>query len=541
MKRILSLALAAVMLFCGCSVKTDTEKTKSQKSEIPKEGGVLNLSSYAPDTLNPLVTGYSSVRDFLYLTYESLFVVNEDLSPRPVLAESYAATDGNKTYTIEVKKGVSFHNGAPFTASDVTATFEYIQKYNSVYAEKLENVASYRAKDAYTLVVTLKSPRADFVNNLDFPILPKGLRQADFAVPNDSFSPNGTGRYAYEKTIPYVNLILKKNPSWRSADTVYIPEVCVRFLKSNDGMLSAFNSGETDLITTERGRWGEYSYTGKFTTFELTTAKYAYLGLNTRSSAFADVELRTALESVIDKSLLADSVMFSHAEVSETPVSPKAYFSESDEDKKSKNKEDTKSAEYLKKKNLSFYLLFNEESARKREIAEFLKEQLSEYGVKVVLSSVDFDTYVSRVTSGNYQAYVGEVDVGADSDLRFVFNKAAPVPAQNGENASESGETAENNTQPQTAEISSYGALCDFSSAELDSCIDNMNTASDEKDRALAYKNFSDYFAANVLQIPLFHVNDAMLANLRVRGKINKNLTNFYADLGNIYIEYTEN
>ena len=47
-----------------------------------------------------------------------------------------------------------------------------------------------------------------------------------------------------------------------------IKEFNIRFVDDNEGMLYAFDSGETDIITTDRARWGEFSYTGNYKTYE---------------------------------------------------------------------------------------------------------------------------------------------------------------------------------------------------------------------------------------------------------------------------------
>ena len=48
-----------------------------------------------------------------------------------------------------------------------------------------------------------------------------------------------------------------------------------------------------------------------------------------------------------------------------------------------------------------------------------------------------------------------------------------------------------------------------------------------------------EYFKTKVIHIPLFHINEAVFVNNRIKGKINTNLTNFYADLGELYIGYS--
>ena len=154
-KRILLIMLSLILILSGCFSGNDENKEASNSDKnVPKLGGTLNLSSYSPDTMNPLVTKYSSVRDFLYLIYEGLFIVNEDLSVNPVLATDYSVSDGNTVYTVNLAKNVKFHDGSSFDANDVVATMQYIQNYDSVYADKLSNVKAYSTKGNNTVVIT---------------------------------------------------------------------------------------------------------------------------------------------------------------------------------------------------------------------------------------------------------------------------------------------------------------------------------------------------------------------------------------------------
>jgi len=532
-KRILVFLLLIILIFTGCSKLGNEENVAQNTGEEPIVGGVLNLSSYSPDTMNPLVTQYSCVRDFLYLVYEGLFIVNEDLTVSGVLASDYSVSEGNTVYTIKLKNKVTFHDGSAFNADDVIATFEYIQTHDGIYKDNLANVKSYTAKDNSTVVITLYSPQANFVNNLDFPILPSKLSESDFKVPSESFKPNGTGRYAYAKTLPYEAIELTANENWHGKTKIYIPTVSIRFVSDNDGMLYAFDSRETDIITTERARWGEFPYTGTYRTGEITTSKYTYIGFNTSNSAFSDIELRKAVYDLIDREELVSRVLFSHAVVADCPISPKAYFASSDE--KTDKKDTSDAIELLKKKKLSLYLLYNEESAQKKNVAEYVAKKLKEAGVEVVLTHVDYDSYVERIKTGDYNMYIGEVHISNDADVSFMFD-ASPEPVMLPEDSENTDDVIPITEVIDETESTKKG-FCSFSSVELDGLIYNLNTATTAENAAIAYKNFKEYFNANAVQLPLFFTNEAIFVNSRIKGKIKTNLTNFYADFGELYIE----
>ena len=522
---ILLLCGLALIITCGC---TDDESANMnpEGQNLPVEGGVLNLAGYEPDTFNPLCTGYAGVADYMYLVYESLFIVNEDLSVKGVLAENYTTKEKNKVYTLSLKKNVKFHDGTMFTADDVISTFEYLKLYETNYSSALRDVETYEAKDSYTVEITLKQPRANFLTNLDFPILSSGLDMEDFVVPNTTYKMNGTGRYKYGKTEAYESMILVKNPDWHNASKVYIPQVKIRFVNSKDAVAYAFNSGETDMVTTDYGRWGEFSYSIKNNPYEITTTRYVFVGLNTKNSAFSDVELRKSLAGIIDKKHIVDSVMFSHGVVADTPISSKAYFYRNDDT------EEEKVIGKITDKKLSTYILYNEESVIKENIAKYLKTVLEDAGIKVELTKVSFETYLDKISSGDYQIYIGEVDLGKDSNLRFMF-KPAPVEVPDSD---EEGDTPEDSADVPSETDYSGIRICDFSSEPLDDVIGNINTAYDAETSKVAYNNLRILYRDNAFQIPLLHVNDALFVSKRIRGKVTPNLTSFFADIGDIYI-----
>ena len=545
-KRILALLIAAAVIFVSGCNKKENANMPPQAMAGPREGGVLNLAAYSPDTLNPLATEFSCVRDYLYLAYEGLFTVNSDLTVNGVLAESYTASEHNTLYEITLKKGVRFHDGSAFSSKDVVSTFEYIKMYETKYANALENVKTFRAKGDYKVEIVLNSSQANFITNLDFPILASGLEAEDFTLPNKSYKMNGTGRYRYKKTNEYVNMIFEKNPDWHSDTKVYIPQVNIRFVNNKDAIAYAFSSGETDMVTTEMGRWGEFTHSAKHNEYEVTTTQYAFVGINTVNTAFADVELRRTLASCIDKKNIVDSIMFSHAIVAETPITARTYFYRNDGEKTEYEKAN------VSQRRLSTYILYNEESQRKENVAMYLKKALEEEGIKVELTKVDFETYLNKIKSGDYQLYIGEVDMKRDCDMRFMFNTASTIAVPEGESVVVKLDGTEEPRQPAEdifvsenlpetlVNTSSY--ISNYTDPRLDDIIGNITAGGDEESLKVAFNNLRAFYEENVPQIPLFHINEALFVSSRIKGKITPNLTNLFSDLGEIYIEtYPDN
>lgn len=63
-------------------------------------------------------------------------------------------------------------------------------------------------------------------------------------------------------------------------------------------------------------------------------------------------------------------------------------------------------------------LLYSTENAFRKAAAELLEQQLEKAGVQVTLVALEFETYMSRIRSGNFDLYLGEIRLTGDMNLR---------------------------------------------------------------------------------------------------------------------------
>ena len=81
--------------------------------------------------------------------------------------------------------------------------------------------------------------------------------------------------------------------------------------------------------------------------------------------------------------------------------------------------------------------------------------------------------------------------------------------------------------------------LCTFLNNEFDTMLANHNMMSpDKENHELTFYNFEKYFMENIPQIPLFHSNSALFVNSRIKGEIKANMSSFYGDIGDLFINY---
>ena len=100
-----------------------------------------------------------------YNIFEGLVRINEKGVIQPMLAESWKISDDGLNYTFNLERGVKFHDGAAFTASDVKYTIERAAAEESSNKNKgmYRSVTSVKTPDDHTVVISLKAPNALFL------------------------------------------------------------------------------------------------------------------------------------------------------------------------------------------------------------------------------------------------------------------------------------------------------------------------------------------------------------------------------------------
>ena len=112
MRNLLSCCLLAVVaLFSGTP------------AEAQKAGGTLSfLVQPEPPTLASYVSTSGPIGLVMPKVYEGLFDYDNDGKMQPILAESYDISADGKTVKFNLRKGVKWHDGKPFTSADVKFT-----------------------------------------------------------------------------------------------------------------------------------------------------------------------------------------------------------------------------------------------------------------------------------------------------------------------------------------------------------------------------------------------------------------------------------
>src|SRR5262245_31387350 len=97
--------------------------------ETPKAGGTLNVGVQGEvAVLDPNTTTLAAYHSTLRFTlFETLVEVDENLQYVANLADSWQFAEDGLSLTVNLAKGVKFHNGKDFTSQDVAFTVKRLQ------------------------------------------------------------------------------------------------------------------------------------------------------------------------------------------------------------------------------------------------------------------------------------------------------------------------------------------------------------------------------------------------------------------------------
>ena len=95
----------------------------AQERGAPRTGGVLKVAlNTEPPSLDLQWSTSLTTQQIGWHLYETLYTLDRQYNPIPLLAEGHTVSDDGRQYTIRLRRGVRFHDGREMTSADVVAS-----------------------------------------------------------------------------------------------------------------------------------------------------------------------------------------------------------------------------------------------------------------------------------------------------------------------------------------------------------------------------------------------------------------------------------
>jgi peptide/nickel transport system substrate-binding protein len=293
----------------GATGAAGAPTTATGAAQAPKTGGTLRYGISAE-----IVTlGFNQSNDFEILQgmYDSLLTYDRNLQPVPHLVESWEQGSDLKQIKLNLRKGVTFHNGREFTSDDVAYNVQRTAdptKSSPVQLVGLAKVWTVEAPDKYTAIMKTDQARIGVFDLLTQVWM--GDKQL-LEGPDAKSSAIGTGPFTFVEWSQGDHVSFARNPNYWRSGRPYLDGYTVQFTKDPQAMVVRLEAGALDFVnyppTSDAIRLS------KDAAYQILPAYDVGLNyviwMNVAAPPFDKTEVRQAMNYAIDRQRFVDTTL----------------------------------------------------------------------------------------------------------------------------------------------------------------------------------------------------------------------------------------
>ena len=528
MKRILLIIISACLFLSGCDISylgigihsasnapaagvMAVQTPAPSASYVPRFNRELNLSMRSPKTLNPLVNSDVTVDKVLRLIFEPLCEVRNNMRPTPnLLSRVEFSTDGMSA-ACTIREDVYWSDGVKMSSGDVQFSVNAINNENGseIYKRIVENITSVDIIDNANFRVRFDRPQGGAAYSLCFPVIPRHYYGGEISLNSKTaFAPVGNGIYELSEISSMREIWLANNKN-SFKNKPYIDLVRVLIMDDGKTDMQAFDQNIIDAIDSSHLAFGKYSGSKDITTTVYDTNNYVFLGFNFHNQVLADDMIRKAIAHSVDKNKIIESIYLNNAQKAMSVINPSSYLYELELADYEFNLDEAKNLLFqagysdsnldgtLSKEvagytmRLNFRLIVNEENTERIKIAQMIKENLELLNCVVNIEIYDFESYMAKIESGDYDMFIGMLNLDARPDLRFMLHSESVAAGSN---------------------------YFNYKSEYLDTLIETAENARTETDLISAVSGIQKYVAEDMPCVSIAFVQRALLSDAGIKG-----------------------
>ncbi len=430
----------------------------------------------------------------------------------PGLAASWESSEDGLTWTFNLRKGVSFHDGTPFNADAVLFSLnrQHVQSHpfhnvsgSYVYwvatglADIVDNIT---AIDEFTVQIKLKTPYAPFIYTIaitPFSIVsPTAVKES-----GDKYSSNpvGTGAFKFVRWDRKDKIVLEANENYwdgrPNLDRVIfrsIPDNSVRLIELQQGSLHAMEFPNPDDLQ-------QIKDDDNIELLSKPGMSIGYLAMNMDKSPFDNHKVRLAINHAIDKSAIIEHLYQGLGIPAKNPIPPTLWSYDDTIEDYEYNPELAKQllteAGYPNGFETTLWALPVPRPyiPDGRALAEVLQSELRNIGIETKIVTYDWGTYLDKTKNGEHDmAMLGwSADLGdPDNFFYFLLSKSsAEKPA---------------------------GNIAFYRSDEMQDVLEKARATSDKDKRIALYKQAQQLFHKDIPWVPMAHAKQILVVNKKV-------------------------
>jgi len=424
---------------CGGSGTPSATSTGKPATGKPRRGGSLTVGTEAEETgFDPTQSAWDST-GALYArsVYDALTVIALDGSVQPYLAQSVTPSSDYTTWTIQVRPGISFHNGTPLDGKAVLSNLE-AQLGSAIAATALFGIKNVSMTGPMTVTVTTNGPWVSFdlylTSSLGTMLEPNSLK-----THSANLKPIGTGPFVFKEWVPGDHLTVTRNTKYWRPSLPYLDSITFRPIIEPESRSNSLKAGQIDIFhSSDPINIHDFQGNPRFVTTTDLQARVPggepdqiFLMLNTAIAPLDDQRIRDAMAYAIDAAGIRKTIGFDIQPASSGPFDPGTDLYVPSGYPTTPNTAMAKqlvSAYKAEKGNFTIEL-GTTNVGRNLQLMELIQAELGAVGMKTTITQVQQSELITNAVYGKFQAYLWRQFANVTPDGNYVFwTSAASSP-----------------------------------------------------------------------------------------------------------------
>jgi peptide/nickel transport system substrate-binding protein len=403
----------AALAGCGSGASPSAGGTASNSASAgtPVKGGNLVFANpQDAQSLNQTnVFDNNSIWILEQITQPLFTVTSDGKGVQPWLATGYTISKDQKTYTITLRKGVKFSNGAPMTAADVKFSLEQTMAAAAGWGYLDAAIKSVADPAPATVVLHLKYPWAPLL--ADLALFANGIVPDNYGGKTETEfyqAPVGTGPFRFDYWHKGVGLELVRNTYYWQPGKPYLNSVTWTDVPNDNTRQLQVTSGQAQI--DQYPSWSTVATlksTPGVTLSLFPSTETNYLAFNERVKPFQDAYVRQAISYAINRDALVKAVLFGNGEPANSIFPPQVPYYDPSSGGLQYNPAAAKAAMARSSVPHGFTttLLLPSGNSDYATIATIVQSELKPLGINVQIQEADPNTANNDFQSGKYDMF----------------------------------------------------------------------------------------------------------------------------------------
>lgn len=548
--KLLTMVLTLVLSIVGCSKSNEDNKENEGVKNNIQESNYIHLTMLVPKTINPILNTDKSVSYIMNLLYDGLFGVDESYDVEPNLVEKYEVSSDGLSIDISLVSGAKWHNKSEVTSRDVDFTVDLIKKNEtSPYFDLVKNIRSINIKDNKNFTIILSESDPFAIDKLTFPIVSRdelsNLKSSELL--EKKYNLVGNGPYSIKEYVDRKYMILEANEDYFGDLPKNRKSIFVKIVPDKESQTEMVMSLDSDIASVNIGELSKFEDKKEFNITKYEGRDYEMVVFNYDNEYLNNTDFRKAIVSSIDREKILKEAYVGYGTLSNFPLNTKSkYYDEkieslkyskekakeylgsalkdisqgiSDKKQANENKEKSKglngviednsskgklntdlSKEEVKEilKEVELKIVVSKENSERIKFANILSSNLYNIGIKSVIEELDSEEMTKALNTKDYDLAILGYSLSSIPDARGIIQASNIKDEQ----------------------ITKY--------------IDSLGNTKSENETKKVYDQLQKYIVDNASFISLGVLDNFIVTNKRLEGKIYPNDFDTYKGISNL-------